>query len=46
MHDDFKDLTYVEYVLAIRKLAESIGFEAFPQNHASMSVKYYVAQNM
>ena len=46
MHDDFKDSAHVEYDLTIRKLAESLGFEAFSQTNAGMSIKYYGAQNM
>ena len=46
MHDDFKDSTHIEYDTAIRRLAESLGFEAFSQSHSGISVKYYGAQNM
>ena len=46
MHNDFTDSTHVEYELAVRKLAESIGFEAFSQAHTGMSVEHYGAQNM
>ena len=46
MHDDFRDSTHIEYDTAIRRLAESLGFEAFSQSHSGISVKYYGAQNM
>ena len=46
MHNDFINSTHVEYDMAIRKLVESIGFEAFSQKYTGMSVKHYGAQNM
>ena len=46
MHDDFKDLTHVEYNLAVRRFAENMGFEAFSSSQTGANVKYYGAQNM
>ena len=44
--DYFRDSAHVEYVLAIRKLVENIGFEAFSNTHDSESVAHYGPQNM
>ena len=46
VHNGFVDSTHVEYDIAVRKLAESVGFEAFSQKDAGMSVKHYGALNM
>ena len=46
MQDDFKDSMHIEYDIAIRRLADSLGFKAFSQTHLGISVKYYGAQNM
>ena len=37
-HNDFVDSTHVEYNIAIRKLAESVGFEASSQKHAKSHI--------
>ena len=29
MHDDFRDSTHYKYDVALRRLAETLGFEAF-----------------
>ena len=43
MHNDFRDSAHVDYDEAIRRLAETLGFEAFSQAHSGISVKHYSA---
>ena len=46
MHEDFRDLTHVEYDLAVRRSAENMEFKAFSSSQTGASEKYYGAQNM
>ena len=44
--DYYKDSAHVDYVLAVRRAAEKIGFAAFSKEHAGDSVVHYGPQNM
>ena len=45
-HDDyFRDSVHVDYVMAVRKVAEHAGFAAFAKSNDTESVVHYGAQN-
>ena len=41
MHDDFRDSTHGEYDMAVQRLVETVGFEAFSKAYAGLSVVDY-----
>ena len=45
-HNDFLDSAHVEYDVSVRKMAETVGFEAFTSSNTGSSVLHYGAQNM
>ena len=44
--NDFLDSAHVEYDVSVRKMAETMGFEAFASSKTGSSVLHYGAQNM
>ncbi len=46
MTGDFKDSAHVEYDMAIRRKAESVGFVAFTKSYTGISVLYYGTQHL
>ena len=43
--DYFRDSAHVDYVMAVRNVAEYAGFAAFAKGNDTESVVYYAAQN-